>query len=271
MPYLPTTMYGQSLLNNNYPLQIPSQEKINPNQVSSFRNSYSGSTGTETMVSSNRSSEPRQMPSTPQYQANPVFQFSIPLQKFDNEISSLKNDINFKGQYQSNQYNADQQTTQNVVTGTDEAQYQTVPIQTKYQTIQKNTNQSLPAQAQTQHKNPNHNQSVNNLKIIHSQQKDIGQNVQSSKEKEGTQFIKPLPQMGALTTTDSEGRVRVIAPVPTDSLEDTGAMFANLKLGNTLKPLNGPGITRSTSERVPNRSELMSQVQRTVWARHTTK
>lgn len=30
-------------------------------------------------------------------------------------------------------------------------------------------------------------------------------------------------------------------------------------------------IQRSTSEKVPNRSELMSQVQRTAWARHTTK
>lgn len=33
---------------------------------------------------------------------------------------------------------------------------------------------------------------------------------------------------------------------------------------------NGP-ITRSTSEKVPNKSNLMSQVQRTTWARHTTK
>lgn len=30
-------------------------------------------------------------------------------------------------------------------------------------------------------------------------------------------------------------------------------------------------ITRSTSEKVPNRSQLMSEVQRTAWARHTTK
>lgn len=33
---------------------------------------------------------------------------------------------------------------------------------------------------------------------------------------------------------------------------------------------NGP-ITRSTSEKVPNKSNLMSQVHRTSWARHTTK
>lgn len=30
-------------------------------------------------------------------------------------------------------------------------------------------------------------------------------------------------------------------------------------------------ITRSTSEKVPNRSQIMSEVQRTAWARHTTK
>lgn len=30
-------------------------------------------------------------------------------------------------------------------------------------------------------------------------------------------------------------------------------------------------ITRSTSEKVPNRSQMMSDVQRTAWARHTTK
>ena len=36
-------------------------------------------------------------------------------------------------------------------------------------------------------------------------------------------------------------------------------------------PNGPPFITRSTSEKVPNRSELMSQVQRTAWARHTTK
>lgn len=40
---------------------------------------------------------------------------------------------------------------------------------------------------------------------------------------------------------------------------------------NSQNLANGPYITRSTSEKVPNRSELMQQVQRTAWARHTTK
>lgn len=40
--------------------------------------------------------------------------------------------------------------------------------------------------------------------------------------------------------------------------------------GGTLRR-NGPFITRSTSEKVPHRNEILAQVQRTAWARHTTK
>ncbi|XP_008199232.1 carboxyl-terminal PDZ ligand of neuronal nitric oxide synthase protein isoform X3 [Tribolium castaneum] len=99
---------------------------------------------------------------------------------------------------------------------------------------------------------------------------------QPSPDRRDGQFIKPLSQMGTLTATDPEGRVRVIVPVPANSAEDTGTLMANLRLSDSLRvsddrTLNGPPITRSTSEKVPNRSELMSQVQRTMWARHTTK
>ncbi|KAF5276477.1 hypothetical protein FQA39_LY06546 [Lamprigera yunnana] len=73
------------------------------------------------------------------------------------------------------------------------------------------------------------------------------------------QYIKPLSQLGTLTTTDVQGRVRVIVPIPSGSQEDdTGNLLASLKLGDEFRP----SITRSTSEKVPNRSELMSQVQR---------
>ncbi|XP_050312335.1 carboxyl-terminal PDZ ligand of neuronal nitric oxide synthase protein isoform X2 [Anthonomus grandis grandis] len=86
---------------------------------------------------------------------------------------------------------------------------------------------------------------------------------------EESQFIKPLSQVGTLTTTDSEGRVRVIVPAPPSGEEqDT---LSNLRISEELRLMNGPGISRSASERVPNRSELMSQVQRSMWARHTTK
>lgn len=40
--------------------------------------------------------------------------------------------------------------------------------------------------------------------------------------------------------------------------------------GGTLRR-GGPFITRSTSEKVPHRNEILAQVQRTAWARHTTK
>lgn len=93
-----------------------------------------------------------------------------------------------------------------------------------------------------------------------------------------SQFIKPLSQNEPVTTTESDGRVRVIVPVteaesstslrldPPPSRRRESPIRRNLNLPN-----GPPFITRSTSEKVPNRSELMSQVQRTQWARHTTK
>lgn len=94
------------------------------------------------------------------------------------------------------------------------------------------------------------------------------QNVSPKSDRGEPQFIKPLSQMGTLTTTDTEGRVRVIVPVP--SSDEASSMMSSLRVNDDFRS-NVPTITRSTSEKVPNRSELMSQVQRTAWARHTTK
>uniref|UniRef100_A0A182P3K0 Uncharacterized protein n=1 Tax=Anopheles epiroticus TaxID=199890 RepID=A0A182P3K0_9DIPT len=163
-------------------------------------------------------------------------------------------------------------------------------------------------------------------------------------------FIKPLSQVGTLTTIDPDGKVKVVVPINPN--EQTGsptsqthqqqqqhhqhqqqqldipavgpsrksASFSELPTGTsgssgtsgtasqegstrnvsilkdstrsktsipslvTLKVTDESGttvmrklpatpsfITRSTSEKVPNRSQIMSQVQRTQWARHTTK
>ncbi|XP_049786230.1 carboxyl-terminal PDZ ligand of neuronal nitric oxide synthase protein-like [Schistocerca cancellata] len=120
-------------------------------------------------------------------------------------------------------------------------------------------------------------------------------------QQQQSQFIKPLSQVGTLTTTDADGRLRVIVPVtaddatnpaasggggggggpsPTAGPRQLSAALAALRVTDDQstpppqrRPLaNGPpSITRSTSEKVPHRSELMSQVQRTAWARHTTK
>lgn len=107
------------------------------------------------------------------------------------------------------------------------------------------------------------------------------------------QFIRPLSQVSTMTTMDSDGRVKVVVPVaPTGSLDDGSSThykkpekkvtipeFVTLKvtdesgnITNQRKLSATPSfITRSTSEKVPNRSQIMSEVQRTTWARHTTK
>ncbi|XP_059613529.1 capon-like protein isoform X2 [Phlebotomus argentipes] len=101
-----------------------------------------------------------------------------------------------------------------------------------------------------------------------------------------THLIKPLSQVGTLTTLDSEGKVKVLVPVSGSSRSTTGRRtekkvtlpeMVTLKVtdesGNVTKklPATPSFITRSTSEKVPSRSQMMVQVQRTQWARHTTK
>ncbi|XP_039287251.1 carboxyl-terminal PDZ ligand of neuronal nitric oxide synthase protein isoform X2 [Nilaparvata lugens] len=117
---------------------------------------------------------------------------------------------------------------------------------------------------------------------------------------EESPFIKPLSQAGTLATTEIDGRTRIIVgsdedlkssipprlePPPSASKRSKDSKlataFSSLQVspdesaspskGRPSASVNGPFITRSTSEKVPNRSELMSQVQRTAWARHTTK
>lgn len=120
---------------------------------------------------------------------------------------------------------------------------------------------------------------------------------------DASQFIRPLSQVGTITTTETDGRTRVLVgsdddqkdsprldPPPSGAKkkepsspgkrQDLAAAFNTLRVSpddrdsrrpNSGLMQNGPFITRSTSEKVPNRSELMSQVQRTAWARHTTK
>lgn len=123
-----------------------------------------------------------------------------------------------------------------------------------------------------------------------------------------THFIRPLSQCGTLTTLDSSGNVKVVVPIanvaetpssllslsPASSSTTTATTPTPVKksdkrvtlpdfvtlnvtdesgnITNTRKLSATPTfITRSTSEKVPNRSQIMSEVQRTTWARHTTK
>ncbi|XP_055689542.1 capon-like protein isoform X2 [Lutzomyia longipalpis] len=101
-------------------------------------------------------------------------------------------------------------------------------------------------------------------------------------------LIKPLSQVGTLTTLDAEGKVKVLVPMSAASTSSRTASrraekkvtlpeMVTLKVtdesGNVTKklPATPSFITRSTSEKVPSRSQMMLQVQRTQWARHTTK
>lgn len=141
-------------------------------------------------------------------------------------------------------------------------------------------------------------------------------NINNNNQSNDSQFIKPLSQVGALTTLDADGKVKVIVPVHEKSKSDNdffGEGGAGGSSGlqrpqvqqKTITPILSRGekkvtlpgvvtvkvtdeqgnvretnqrklpaqpsfITRSTSEKVPNRSTMM-QVQRTQWARHTTK
>lgn len=246
LPYLPS-LYSQPLLNNNYTLQSPPQQKVSPSAMS-VRNSFPGSTGSDLRISPTRHSEPRQMPSTPQHQQNPVFTFSSPSQQNQYQQQTQYQQQNqFQQQNMNQQYQTHNHNPQTNCFRQDEALQDSSLFQTS----------------------SNQNQSVTNLQIQNSRLQREKTPLRSSQDK--NKFITPLPQMGALTTTDSEGRLRVIVPVPSSESDDSSRLLANLRLTDTLRPLNGPGITRSTSEKVPNRSELMNQVQRTTWARHTTK
>lgn len=95
---------------------------------------------------------------------------------------------------------------------------------------------------------------------------------------DGLPFIMPLSHNGTLTATGDDGRVRLIVPVsPSESTSDVVDIpkEAQTHSGMTLKVperLEAPAapITRTTSEKVPNRSEMMTAL-RSQWTRHTTK
>lgn len=147
------------------------------------------------------------------------------------------------------------------------------PSPYQYQNKQESSSTSNLAAPQQQQPSPNsQKQSIQHLQVLSNnrQRREASPNPQNS-ERRHSSFIKPLAQMGTLTTTDTDGRVRVIVPVPSNSHDEDRDVLSNLRIVDDLRPPNGPGITRSKSEKVPNRSQLMAEVQRTTWARHTTK
>lgn len=120
-----------------------------------------------------------------------------------------------------------------------------------------------------------------------------GGHQQNYQHQQDNHFIRPIPQVGAMTTIDSDGKVKVVVPVSQSDYRGspdgpsgtqrrsekkvTLSELVTLKVtderGNSRKLSSATPsyITRSTSEKAPNRSQIMSEVQRTTWARHTTK
>lgn len=95
-------------------------------------------------------------------------------------------------------------------------------------------------------------------------------------------FIMPLSHNATLTATGEDGKVRLIVPVSPSSSsthvvqihsepQDHSGRTLTVPDNTRALPTTQPSvITRTTSEKVPNRSELMAAI-RSQWTRHTTK
>lgn len=78
---------------------------------------------------------------------------------------------------------------------------------------------------------------------------------------------RPPTQPRAFTPILSRGEKKSQGNTVTLKVTDEAGNVTNQRK----LPAQPSFITRSTSEKVPNRSQMMSHVQRTQWARHTTK
>lgn len=259
LPYLGSNLYNPPLMNNNYAI---AQQQQSAQNMPSPLSTYSGSPITERRFSPARNVEQQ-------------------LRQSQQSLNMLQQQPNYQQNYQQqqNHLNYQQQQQQpNPQNYQYQQQYQQQQYQQPQQQQHQNQQQKYSLQLQNQQDYDYMHGSKQNLQLpqqsnthlqVQQQQQQTNQYSQKNERTEA-HFIKPLPQMGTLTTTDPDGHVRVIVPVPSNAGDEASNMFSSLRVADEL-PLNGPGITRSTSEKVPNRSGLMSQVQRTAWARHTTK
>nr|CAI5867069.1 unnamed protein product [Callosobruchus analis] len=226
--YAPPTfvppIYGQqTLLNNTYTLQPPPQKKMTPQSPMLSRNSYTGTNSLQgSRLSPARNSEPRQLPT--QYQ-----NINLRVNDHQTQTNTFQNQQSQNSSYQHQQY---------------QAQNATNDQQTQKQQYQQNSSQNQ------------HHLRVQDTR----QQRETTPVPQGSNERKQTQFIKPQAQMGTLTTTDSNGRMRVIVPVPANSNEGANEMMRNLRLGDDAMHASSATVTRSKSEKVPNRSQLMAEL-----------
>lgn len=137
-------------------------------------------------------------------------------------------------------------------------------------------------------------ESLDNLTISQSSP------ISSKKSYESSQFIHPLSQIGTMTTVNYDGKVKVIVPITQSNdnmcnrqkrdeyqesiidgkrvtipgivtTDERGTLKRMASAGSSCGSATPSFITRSSSEKVPSRSQIMTEMQRTQWARHTTK
>lgn len=82
-------------------------------------------------------------------------------------------------------------------------------------------------------------------------------------------ILDPPPQ--GKRSDNSTAKKAIPSSVAQGSAQDSRSNVSNTKNLATILRSTGPPPSRTTSARLPSRSELMSEVQRTTWARHTTK
>lgn len=124
---------------------------------------------------------------------------------------------------------------------------------------------------------------VESLGVSMERNLDRNSSSTSTANSRGSPFIRPLSQNASTATLAADSPHGSQAPSAfadaTMQRKVQRADFVMLQVTdesgnvtNTRKMSATPShITRTTSEKVPHRSQLMSEVQRTTWARHTTK
>ncbi|XP_072397005.1 uncharacterized protein [Diabrotica undecimpunctata] len=218
MPFLLQSLYSPPLMNNTYTLQNPPHKNM---QL------FMGKP-----VGAGRHSEPRQL--------NPTY------------FNPNQSPPSKKEDYHNPQYGTLRQQNygaQNSQSNNDTYQ-QKDPDSPLYQKIIPKKEQEEIKQVRLQHNqresspNPIYQtiipkKDLSNGKHIKIQQNESLKRESSPRPQEGDRnsghFIRPHSQVGTLTTTDADGRLRVIVPVLSGSKEDISESFSNLRTDDKYK------------------------------------
>jgi len=82
--------------------------------------------------------------------------------------------------------------------------------------------------------------------------------------------LDPPPQ-GRRTDNKALKKTSPVSSATNQGMPDNKSSMQNSRNLATILRTSGPPPSRTTSARLPSRNDLMSEMQRTTWARHTTK